>query len=130
MTTTEKTTPLPIFRLIQYFGRTVAVGCDARCDKAWGGNQRPRVQVSEDEDDYAFLADHELGDAPVNPETYEGGYGKPRPGDPYKLNRWCVRECERSTIVDDSDDPSAVIRLKDFSKRRYNCPSSDPSNKR
>jgi hypothetical protein len=106
-------------RLITYFGKTVVVGCDGKCDKAWGINNRPSVQISADDDDYAFLADDELGTAPENPGTYEGGYGK----DPLSLNKWCVRECERHAICEVHEDP----KLPDYSKRLYNIRSSDPN---
>jgi hypothetical protein len=82
--------------------------CDGNCAKAWGINTRPRTQFSDDPDDYEFHADGELGDAPTNPGTYEGGEGKA----PLSLNKWCARECERSTIGNK--------RLPDFSRRVYN----------
>ncbi len=91
---------------------TRSLSCDYRCDKAWGVSQRPRVQINEaDLDDFAFLSDDELGVAPVNPGTYEGGHGKPRNG---VHNKWCYRECERSYLAP-SEKP-------DFSRRVYNKP--------
>lgn len=42
-------------KTISYFGRAMLVACDEHCHKAWGVNNRPRVQLSDDEDDYAFL---------------------------------------------------------------------------
>jgi hypothetical protein len=88
-----------IVRCCNYFGSPVAVVCDGNCAKAWGLNSRPRRQLSENEDDYMFLPDEELGEAPADPGTYEGNDGKPTsPED--QMNRWCVRECERSTMVD------------------------------
>ena len=80
--------------IITYFGHPMKVACDRHCNKAWGINNRPRVQLSEGEDDYAYLADSELGDAPFNPGTYEGGDAKPDSPDEFP-NKWCVRECER-----------------------------------
>src|ERR1700730_7993167 len=47
-----------IAKPILYFRHEMVLVCDARCDKAWGINGRPRVELSAtDEDDYAFLAD-------------------------------------------------------------------------
>lgn len=84
-------------KMITYFGQQAKVNCDENCNKAWGINRRPKVQLSDDEDDYAYLSDDELGDAPENPGTYEGGQAKPidKAGIP---NKWCVRECERCNI--------------------------------
>lgn len=59
--------------LIQYFGQTVKVNCDGNCKKAWGNSTRPKIQLSNNIDDYAFLTDNELGIAPEDPGTYEGG---------------------------------------------------------
>ena len=109
-----------IQRDIVYFGRSVVTACDARCDKAWGIADRPRVQLDpHDEDDYEYLSDGELGEAPDDPGTYEGGHGKPSCYDEpleHRLNKWCVRACERSVIR-----PRGVpIDLPDFSTRRSN----------
>lgn len=105
-----------IITTIVYFGQPCVVGCDARCNKAWGINSRPHIDY-DDWDDRAWLADDELGDAPVDPGTYEGGDAKPRtPGE--RLNKWCVRECERSVVA----TQGAVLDLPDFSRRVYNQP--------
>ena len=93
---------------ITWFGEKCILACDGKCHKAWGINSRPTRQLSENEDDYEFLSDNELGEAPENPGTYEGGYGK----NPKSLNKWCARECERSEIVDDGES----IILKNFDK--------------
>jgi hypothetical protein len=71
--------------------------------------------MSDDEDDYGYLSDDELGDAPEYPGTYEGGQGK----NPLSMNKWCVRECERCTMSapGEWDKP---LKLPDFSKRVYN----------
>jgi len=98
---------------IIYFGKKVTVQCDQKCNKAWGINCRPKIQLSDDYDDYVYLADDELGDAPIYPGTYEGGCGKPREF-PDKHNKWCVRECERSSFDNDA--------VQDFSVRVYNQP--------
>lgn len=123
-----------IHKNIVYFGKPCVLACDAQCHKAWGINNRPRVYLEDDTltvypndnqhypddetinpDDHASLADHELGDAPLDPGTYEGGEGKPQSDDEL-LNKWCARECERSDIADFLDD----IELDDFSVRQYN----------
>lgn len=113
--------PLPIVRHGYYFEHPVAFACDANCRKAWGINSRPKVQFSDDPDDYAFLTDAELGDAPDDPGTYEGGHGKPTHPDD-RLNKWCVRECERSVIV---GTEAGVGALPDFSTRYRNLPADE-----
>lgn len=108
---------------ITYFGQQAKVACDEKCNKAWGLNNRPFEQLSEDEDDIVWLADSELGEAPENPGTYEGGHGKPT--DKSQIpNKWCVRECERCTISDPGkfNEP---LKLKDFNERRYNIPRAE-----
>lgn len=97
-----------------YFHKPVVVGCDANCPKAWGINSRPREPHSRD-DDYAFLADGELGIAPADPGTYEGGWAKPLRV-PERHTKWCVRECERSALA----GPGEPLELPDFSERRRN----------
>lgn len=103
---------------IIFCGQNAKIACDEKCNKAWGNNNRPKIQLTDNEDDYAFLSDDELGDAPVNPGTYEGGNGKPinKVNIP---NKWCVRECERCEMSkpDEFDKP---LILKDFSKRIFN----------
>lgn len=115
----------PIFRLITYFDAPAAVACDARCEKAWGNNNRPQIQFSDDEEDTAFLADDEVGIAPENPGTYEGECAKPRTPEE-RLNKWCVRECERSEMTDAPHTYAGkrcpLETVSDFSERRYNQP--------
>jgi hypothetical protein len=106
-----------IQKQITFFGYQLILACDANCQKAWGINTRPKILFPPDEDDYAFLADGELGIAPMNTGTYEGGCAKPYPEN--LLNKWCARECERGVMVPVGD----AILLPDFSKRRYNMPS-------
>ena len=114
------THPLPIIKRITFFDTPAAVGCDGKCNKAWGANTRPKVQISDDPDDFAYMADHELGEAPEDPGTYECDDAKPtNPED--RLNRWCVRECERSAMTNPDGD---MTELPDFSSRRYNIDSS------
>lgn len=126
-----------IAKSIVYFGKPCILACDANCKKAWGINNRPLIYLEDptlkvygegftdrrypdDEslnpDDYVHLADGELGDAPDDPGTYEGGHAKPTSPEE-RLNKWCARECERQVIVDDNED----FELPDYSKRQYNC---------
>lgn len=106
---------------ILYWGENIVVACDENCNKAWGINNRPKIQLSQtDEDDYAFLSDDELGNAPENPGTYECGIGKPFSSAEFP-NKWCVRECERCSRFNKGE----VVILKDFSKRRYNVISKN-----
>jgi len=104
---------------ITYCGQRIIVACDEKCNKAWGMNSRPKEYFDENnEDDYTYLSDDELGEAPIDPGTYEGFEmaGKPETKEE-RLNKWCVRECERSYRGE------LPIELKDFSKRIYNIPS-------
>ena len=78
-------------KTISYFGRRVEVTCDGLCNKAWGTNSRPR------DEDGNMLSDDMLSNAPPNPGTVECGVCKPLLTEP-KLNKWCVRECERSNL--------------------------------
>ena len=66
---------------IIYFGQNVILSCDVKCDEAWGNNWR----------------DEKKAPAPSDPGTYEGGHAKPRNK---THNKWCARECERSTFRD------------------------------
>lgn len=110
-----------ISKQITYFGQSAVIACDALCSKAWGINNRPQAQLSDNEDDYEYLADGELGVAPIDPGTYEGGHAKPAGGDG-PLNKWCCRECERCVMV----KPNEVIVLPDFSRRRKNIGETLP----
>ena len=103
---------------IVFFGHLAKVACDEKCNKAWGSNHRPKNQLSNNPDDFEWLSDNELGDAPVDPGTEEGSDRKPI-SDNQKGNRWCVRECERCAMSDigDYDKP---LSLPDFSKRITN----------
>lgn len=105
-----------ISKQIIYFGQPVILTCDAMCWKAWGINNRPSVQLSDDPDDFEYLADDELGEAPTNPGTYEGQDAKPTKL-AERLNKWCARECERSKKVKPNEDynlPSFIQRLKNI----------------
>lgn len=83
--------------IITYCGQKAKVACDRNCRKAWGRSNRPRVQLSSNEDDYEYRADDELAFAPINPGTSEGGDLKPLSPDEFP-NKWCVRECERCSM--------------------------------
>lgn len=95
--------------------------CDGRCDKAWGISERPKVHLDPVEyDDYAFLADGELGTAPAS-SWWEGGQGKPIDDvDPHLnwLNKWCIRQCER--YDETARGQPVVITDAGLSKRRCN----------
>lgn len=128
---------------IVFFGKPCVLACDGNCQKAWGNNNRPRIYLDDptqtvygegftyyhypqddndyDLDDWTALADDELGIAPDDTGIYEGGHAKPAMPDE-RLNKWCARECERSTIV----APGETIDLPDYSKRLYNKRSSEP----
>ena len=104
-------------KLITFCGQPAAVACDGKCNKAWGINRRPREQLDpNDPDDEVLLADDELGEAPADPGTYEGDCGKPV-SDDEKMNKWCVRECERSEMT---DIQGRATRPPDLSRRYYN----------
>lgn len=123
-----------------YAGKPINIICDKKCEKAWGINNRPRLYRMEggvyrevmfeewyneqipDENDSCYLADDELGNAPLDPGTYEGGDAKPF--HPTRHNRWCVRECERC----EWGHPSEDLELPDFSKRRYNIAPHEREN--
>jgi hypothetical protein len=107
---------------IVFFGQRATHACDGRCDKAWGSNGRPHVQLSNDIDDFAYLADDELGEAPEAPGTYEGFDTKPIGAKgPDDINKWCVRECERAWLSKPGQ-PDEPPELPDYSVRHYNKP--------
>lgn len=102
------------------FRKEQTLACDGNCQKAFGLMFRPKEEFDpSDGDDYAFLADDELGEAPSNPLCWEGGHGKPEnvtSGE--DMNKWCSRACERSKIT----ELGKPIELHDFSKRLFNQP--------
>ena len=109
---------------IRYLRSEVFSVCDLCCGKAWGINQRPVAKVSDKEDDFCWLADDELGEAPESTGTYEGDDTKPK--DVISLgghNKWCCRECERCFIVPTNWDSEKVLEKlseKSFEQRVYN----------
>jgi hypothetical protein len=106
---------------ILFCGQQVLLRCDGRCDKAFGINGRPQRSLSDDEDDYVFLSDAEVGEAPPPGKTVgmsEGGHMKPSATpltDPSQMNKWCARECERS-ILTETNEP-----IPDLSNPQPNC---------
>lgn len=104
-----------------FFAEQAILICDGKCSKAWGWNNRPRIELSDDPDNIVWLADGELGDAPDDPGTYEGGHAKPTTRDE-RHNKWCWRECERSCMVDPGGGQGMVFELEDYSQRVYNIP--------
>jgi len=112
--------------IITYFGQKAKVVCDRNCNKAWGMANRPQIQLSDDENDWAYLSDSELGEAPIDPGTIEGWHSKPLSSDEFP-NKWCVRQCERCEISSpgEYDKP---LTPPDFSKRFYNMHWRDEAN--
>lgn len=96
-----------VIRAIRFCGVNTFVACDGLCTKAWGLNGRPGRN-----DDRVGLPDDELGEAPADPGTYEGGEGKPAapPVEGERFSRWCVRECERNVTADYNDRTEAAVR--------------------
>ena len=101
-------------KIIIFFGKRTKVACDRQCNKAWGINSRPEVRHSDDEDDTSYKTDAELGEAPLDPGTYEGGHAKPLSPDLF-ANKWCVRECERCAIMEIDGDINDSLTLPDYS---------------
>jgi hypothetical protein len=83
-----------IVSVVQYAGVPTAIVCDGRCEKAWGLSSRPMLSGE-------YLRDDELGEAPIDPGTYEGECGKPTDR---KHNKWCARECERHRLVRECEE--------------------------
>lgn len=87
--------------------------CDKLCDRSYGRSSRPQVQYSDNPDDWAWLADHEIPEK----ATEEG---KPRGMSQY-LDAAACRDCERKVSVDSALD-LVNIQLPDFSRRVANIP--------
>lgn len=127
---------MTISKTILFFGKSKALVCDGRCDKAWGINNRPRLYFQEslivaralapeelprDPDDIVYLSDAALGAAPEDPGTYEGDDGKPSAvplTDPSRMNKWCARECERSALL----EPGEALVSPDLAHPKPNIP--------
>jgi len=106
---------------VTLFGQPATHACDGRCDKAWGIGNRPTTPPREGTtDDYAFLADDELGTAPIEGYGYEGGDCKPIDAKgPEDVNKWCIRACERAWMSPPGQ-PDATPNLPDYTTRFYN----------
>ena len=93
----------------------VVLACDGNCAKAWGVDTRPHVQHDPNNiDDYSFLADNELDEAPIDPGTYEGLPPRAKPPtvtSAEHMNLWCARQCERATKI------KIAVKLPDFRER-------------
>jgi hypothetical protein len=113
--------------LITYCGQTARVCCDGNCWKAWGLGIRPHEQLSENVDDVVYFADDELGIAPDDPGTYEGGHAKPRSAAEFP-NKWCVRACERCAMSKPGEWRRRIAP-KDWTQRVYNIPRSAAAEK-
>lgn len=106
--------------IITFCGQTAKVNCDRKCHKAWGMHSRPKIKLSRNIDDFAYLADDELPEAPKDPGTYEGGEGKPKSPNDFP-NKWCTRECERCNISK-PNEWFRELEVKSFDKKIYNIP--------
>jgi hypothetical protein len=63
---------------ILYSGKRCLAVCDHKCNKAWWfDGDRPQRRDPAEPDDVIWFADREVGIAPANPGSYEGGQGKP-----------------------------------------------------
>ena len=112
-----------IISRVKVYRQLRILACDGNCGKAWGIHRRPKIQFDDnDPDSFAWLADSEIGIAPVDPRTEADGDRKP-------LNRihnkWCYLECERSDCRPVQN--FRAIQLPDFTDRIYNQPSKRPS---
>ena len=105
-----------IIKCIKAFGEIMAIGCDGQCNKAWGISCRPKILLSDDEDDYEYLSDGELEEASMVSHTSEGGHMKPMLEND-RLNKWCFRQCERLAMADLHSD---IIKLPNFTSRISN----------
>jgi hypothetical protein len=119
---TAKTGEVLLTTEITYFRKPCLVVCDQKCTKAWGHNGgRPELSRDEDdEDNVVWLGDNEVDLAPESGiiEGIIAGEGGRPTEPPQKHNRWCVRECERSSII----DPGQPIACADWTQRIYNQP--------
>jgi hypothetical protein len=109
-------------RDVKSCGKPITIYCDANCKKAWGISQRPKIKLSDDEDDVVYMSDEELKNAPRLPDSSAGLQMKPQNKDEW-LNKWCYRECERCGAFRKGEEFKG---LKDWSVRRYNQPWKHP----
>ena len=80
-----------------------------------------KKQLSSNIDDFEYISDNEFIEAPTDPGTYEGGCAKPK-NEKEKLNKWCIRECERCAITE--CDSNEFVRLDDFNTKIKNINQS------
>lgn len=102
---------------ITAFGRRLVIGCDGKCESAFGINGRPYEQLSDDPDDIVWLSDDEAGKAPESGKTkfYAEGVDLKPASKENMLNRWCFRECERCAKAEIGEE----LKLEDWSNRVY-----------
>lgn len=111
-------TPEPqiLKKKITIYGHQAILACDGLCHKAWGLDGRQTLQLSEELDDFVYVSDSELGEAPgpgLTATISEGGDVKPCAGiltDGQLMNKWCSRQCERVSLFDSDES----IKLKDM----------------
>lgn len=99
---------------IMYMGQPATAACDELCHKAWGEHSRPKRLLDESGDNFEYISDDEF-EIVLYPDTIEGGEKKPERVQG-RLNRWCVRECERCYM----GPPDQEIVLPDLSKKTPN----------
>lgn len=102
--------------IVPYVGLLMRCRCDGKCSKAWGWSMRPASKFGRDGDPVEYYADQELGEAPSNPGTAEGGSLKPSSPDQFPT-KWCVRECERCNKSDPFKFMDS-LPIIDWSKRQ------------
>ncbi len=115
-----KQEPWGIWRVISWNSQTpknrCVLACDAKCHLAWGHDSRTKHYFGDPEeepDDFESLSDGELGEAPKD-------NGQPTtPED--RLNKWCVRECERGRTFEDGEE----IQLPNYANRIANYHSRE-----
>jgi hypothetical protein len=104
-----------ITKVVAAYGRMLTLTCDNNCEKAFGIRERPYIQLDGNVDNIAWLSDDEVGIAPIDPGTDEGGHRKPT-CEKEKLNKWCFRQCERCSEFNQGEE----VIVKSFDKRVYN----------
>ena len=116
-----------IQRSMMFLGEIHIVACDGRCDKAWGVDDRPTNRLGSDHNDFEWLADGELGQAPIDPGSLSSDNGVRKPllvRGPDDVNEWCVDRCERMakcravTSERAPDPPDLSRRRPNFEWRR------------
>ena len=106
---------------ITYYGAPAKVGCDEKCNKAWGINNRPRVYLDISETQIFGLEGTSIYpdiEDDINVDNYENDDAKPTCKSEMG-NRWCVRECERCQMSEYGKH-NEPLKIKDFNQRFYN----------